>query len=85
MTENQIAEDAAAENSDGKAQGIGDIVRSRIQHLRARLLDSSRRNPLIQVPFRQNSSSLIRFVDELPDVLAERLHNQRPMRLRRSR
>lgn len=85
MTENHFAEDAAedaaAENRDSKAQGIGEIVRSRIQHLRARLLDSSRRNPLIQVPFRQNSSSLIRFVDELPDVLAERLHNQRPMRL----
>ncbi|SFR00499.1 Part of AAA domain-containing protein [Poseidonocella sedimentorum] len=33
------------------------------------------------MPFRQNSSSLIRSVDELPDVFAERLHNQRPMRL----
>lgn len=65
-----------------EASGVQGIVRSRVQHLRARLLDSSRRNPLIQVPFRQNSSSLIRFVDEMPDVLAERLFvNQKPMRL----
>ncbi|RAZ81748.1 DUF4011 domain-containing protein [Cereibacter johrii] len=57
------------------------VIRSRVEHLRTRLLDSSRRNPLIQVPFRQNSSSLIRFVDELPDALAERLSTQRAMRL----
>ena len=61
---------------------LRDIVRSRVAHLRARLLDSSRRNPLIQIPFRQNSSSLIRIVDELPDVLAERLADQQPMRLK---
>ncbi|MHA6345753.1 DUF4011 domain-containing protein [Roseivivax sp. CAU 1761] len=60
---------------------IESVVRARVEHLRARLLDSSRRNPLIQVPFRKNSSSLIRFVDELPDVLAERLSSQISMRL----
>lgn len=64
-----------------ESKGIRDIVRVRVEHLRTRLLDSSRRNPLIQVPFRQNSSSLIRFVDELPDVLAERLSSHHSMRL----
>ena len=82
MTDRLFAEDTASHDTDtSDPSGLGSLVRDRIQHLRARLLDSSRRNPLIQVPFRQNSSSLIRFVDELPDVLAERLHNQRPMRL----
>jgi very-short-patch-repair endonuclease/RecA/RadA recombinase len=55
------------------------IVRGKIENLRARLLDSSRRNPLVQVPFRQNSSSLIRFVDEQPAVLAENLSNKKSM------
>ncbi|ANT62760.1 helicase [Salipiger sp. CCB-MM3] len=58
-----------------------DLIRDRVEHLRVRLLDSSRRNPLIQIPFRQNSSTLIRFVDELPDVLARRLAAQSAMRL----
>jgi RecA/RadA recombinase len=61
---------------------IQDIVRSKVENLRARLLDSSRRNPLIQIPFRQNSSSLVRFVDEMPDILAERLGGERAMRLK---
>ena len=82
MTDRSFAEDTASHDREtSERSSLGILVRDRIQHLRARLLDSSRRNPLIQVPFRQNSSSLIRFVDELPDVLAERLHNQRPMRL----
>lgn len=75
------------QNSDNGTEGspeqaeIQAIVRARVENLRTRLLDSSRRNPLIQIPFRQNSSSLIRFVDELPDVLAERLASQNAMRL----
>lgn len=82
MTDSSFAEDAnTPEFEASQRAGITETVRARISHLRARLLDSSRRNPLIQVPFRQNSSSLIRFVDELPDILAERLHNQNPMRL----
>ncbi|WP_417523462.1 DUF4011 domain-containing protein [Marinovum sp.] len=82
MTAHSSAEQTTQDYAEtSERSGICNLVRDRIQHLRARLLDSSRRNPLIQVPFRQNSSSLIRFVDELPGVLAERLHNQRPMRL----
>jgi very-short-patch-repair endonuclease/DNA polymerase III delta prime subunit len=66
--------------SEGKTE-IQKIVQGRVENLRNRLLDSSRRNPLIQVPFRANSSTLIRFVDELPDDLSEKLSNQTEMRL----
>jgi len=79
--DNMDSENTSDMDVDQKRKAIDDVVRARVQHLRARLLDSSRRNPLIQVPFRKNSSSLIRVVDELPDVLAERLANQKSMRL----
>lgn len=81
MTDTNFSAESHDEGYASAKPGFRDIVRSRVEHLRARLLDSSRRNPLINVPFRQNSSSLIRFVDELPDVLAERLFNQKSMRL----
>ena len=45
------------------------LVGERIEQLRKRLLDFSRRNPLMHVTFRATSSSLIRVVDELPDML----------------
>lgn len=73
--------EAAEGCTDDQSHGFQDVVTARVEHLRNRLLDSSRRNPLIQVPFRANSSSLIRFVDELPDDLAARLAGQSPMRL----
>lgn len=79
MEDHFSADDQGAQSAS--REDLRDHVRKRIEHLRARLLDSSRRNPLIQVPFRKNSSSLVRFVDELPDVLAERLSSQVSMRL----
>lgn len=45
------------------------LVGDRIEILRKRLLDFSRRNPLIHVPFRPTSATLIRAVDELPELL----------------
>ncbi|WP_157968898.1 hypothetical protein [Tropicimonas sp. IMCC34011] len=56
-------------------------VRARIQNLRARLLGSSRQHPLIQFTFRQISSRLIRFVDEMLDALAQRPFRQKPVRM----
>ncbi|MCY4302604.1 MAG: DUF4011 domain-containing protein [Aestuariivita sp.] len=49
------------------------LLSGKIEELRKRLIDGSRRNPLINVPFRANSRTLLRFVDELPDVLRYRL------------
>lgn len=45
------------------------LVTERIEVLRKRLLDFTRRNPLMHVVFRPTSATLIRAVDELPDML----------------
>lgn len=57
------------------------FLSGKIEELRKRLVDGSRRNPLINVPFRVNSKTLLRFVDELPDVLRHRLSASQEMRL----
>ncbi len=41
--------------------------------MRYRLLDLSRRNPLLSTRFSANSASILRVVDELPEVLARKL------------
>lgn len=63
-----------------KAEEVGDLIRSRIENLRPKLLDLSRRNPLISIRLSPRSNSLVRVVDELPDVLAFHLGNQQRMR-----
>jgi len=60
---------------------IVELVESKLQELRKRLLDSSRRNPLININFRPTSTSVMRVVDELPDVLRYNLTNGQSMRL----
>ena len=57
------------------------LVEDKLQELRKRLLDSSRRNPLININFRPNSASVIRVVDELPDILRYNLASGAAMRL----
>lgn len=57
------------------------LVRGKIEELRKRLLDSTRRNPLININFRPNSAAVMRVVDELPDVLRYNLTNGTAMRL----
>ncbi len=59
---------------------LQEFVRSRIEGLRPKLLDFSRRNPLISTRFSPRSASHIRVVDELPDVLWYSLENGNPMR-----
>lgn len=61
--------------------GIEELIRKRIEGLRPKLLDLSRRNPLISTRFSSRSSSHIRVVDELPDVLAYALGSGRCLRL----
>ena len=57
------------------------FIKERLKQLRKRLLDSSRRNPLIHTKFSPNSTNQIRFVDELPDLLRFKLENGESMRL----
>ena len=59
---------------------LQEFVRSRIEGLRPKLLDLSRRNPLISTRFSPRSTSYIRVVDELPDVLWYSLENEKRMR-----
>lgn len=56
-------------------------VRTRIEALRPKLLDLTRKNPLISTKLSPRSNSYIRVVDELPDVLSFELSNQQSMRL----
>lgn len=60
---------------------IAELVNSRIAGLRPRLLDLTRRNPLISTSLSPKSKSYIRVVDELPDVLLYNLANGSDMRL----
>ena len=66
---------------EDKAKQFQELVSSRIENLRPKLLDLSRRNPLISTRFSTRSSSLVRVVDELPDVIAYNLRHQQAMRL----
>jgi len=63
------------------ATDLEKFIKTKIEDLRPRLLDLSRRNPLISVRLRANSGTLIRAVDELPDVLFYKLNNDQEMRL----
>lgn len=63
------------------ANVLSDLVRAKIESLRPKLLDLSRRNPLIATKLGPRSNSHIRAVDELPDVLFYKLNNNQQMQL----
>lgn len=58
-----------------------ELVRTRIHSLRPKLLDLTRRNPLLSTKFSTRSTSHVRVVDELPDVLLSQLTTGQRMRL----
>ena len=61
--------DASVMAGDGASSGdLSAYVRERIEVLRDRLLDLSRRNPLVATRFSDRSNAYVRVVDELPDV-----------------
>lgn len=60
---------------------IVQLVRNKVLELRKKLLDLGRRNPLVHINFRPTSMSVIRIVDELPDVLRFKLNSGQSMRL----
>lgn len=58
-----------------------DLIRNRITKLRPRLLDLSRRNPLIKTSMSQRSNAIVRVVDEVPENLADALRQEERLRL----
>ena len=58
-----------------------EIVHRQVSNLRPKLLDLSRRNPLLAAKLSPRSNAHIRVVDELPDVLFYKLNNGQKMRL----
>src|SRR5438045_2451618 len=64
-----------------KANDLAELVKQKIENLRPKLLDLSRRNPLIATKLGPRSNSHIRAVDELPDILFYKLNNGQEMRL----
>lgn len=68
------------DNTANGNEEIQELIRVKIENLRPKLLDLSRRNPLISTRFSPRSNSHIRVVDELPDVLSFYLSEQQRMR-----
>jgi hypothetical protein len=64
-----------------KTDDLEKLVRQKIEALRPKLLDLSRRNPLIATKLGPRSNSHIRAVDELPDIVFYKLNNGQEMRL----
>lgn len=60
---------------------IEELLKLKIENLRPKLLDLSRRNPLLATKLTPRSNAHIRVVDELPDVLFYKLNNGQEMRL----
>lgn len=60
---------------------LHELVRHKVENLRPKLLDLSRRNPLLATKLSPRSNAHIRVVDELPDVLFFKLNNGQEMRL----
>jgi len=57
------------------------LIAQRIENLRPKLLDLSRRNPLIATRLSGRTSSNVRIVDELPDLLFFNLSNHQSLQL----
>lgn len=60
---------------------IQELVKRKVESLRPKLLDLSRRNPLLATKLSPRSNAHIRVVDELPDVLFYKQNNGQEMRL----
>lgn len=67
------------ENSLGQEDFVR-LLKDKIENLRPKLLDLSRRNPLISARLSRRSGSFVQIVDELPDVLAFNLAGKNYMR-----
>lgn len=57
----------------GKDQNLENFLKNLIEGMRPKLLDLTRRNPLLSTPFSERSHSNLRVVDEVPSFLFEKL------------
>ncbi|NGO54563.1 DUF4011 domain-containing protein [Allomesorhizobium camelthorni] len=64
-----------------KNEDLLGLVKQKVENLRPKLLDLSRRNPLLATKLSPRSNAHIRAVDELPEVLFYKLNNGQTMRL----
>src|SRR5689334_11292450 len=63
----------------GQTPAIDEFIKNSIQQFREKLLDLSSRNPLLNFRHSERSRSHIRIVDEIPELLFERLSASQPM------
>jgi hypothetical protein len=57
-----------------KNSDLAQLVQQKIENLQPKLLDLSRRNPLIATKLGPRSNSHVRAVDELPDIVFFKLN-----------
>lgn len=57
------------------------LLKQKIENLRPKLLDLTRRNPLINTPLSGRGNAYLRIVDELPDALSFNLERQSEFKL----
>ena len=69
-------------NSPPQSREYGELIDERIEDLRPRLLDLTARNPLISMSLAARSTSHVRIVDELPDVLLHAFTSDQTMEFR---
>ncbi len=67
--ETALKKDVTTNDNSLHQEELAKIICSRIDKLRPKLLDMTRRNPLISTKFSERSNSLIRIVDEVPELL----------------
>lgn len=60
---------------------LQELIKHKVENLRPKLLDLSRRNPLLATKLSPRSNAHVRVVDELPDILFYKLNNGQDMRL----
>ncbi len=63
--------------SDKNRDELINLINSRIENFRLKLLDLGRRNPLIATRFSDRSHSHVRVVDELPQILFDKIINEK--------
>lgn len=66
---------------DKEHDRLDELLAAKIENLRPKLLDLTRRNPLVSTPLTGRATSYIRVVDELPDVLCFELERGQTFRL----
>jgi len=64
-----------AEPPTCEGDSLAEHIRQQLQDFRRKLLDPSLRNPLLSFSHREPSTAFVRIIDELPDLVFERLED----------